>query len=116
MRDHLTNDLDLYQENAMRTSAPYPEITQAYAVFGLGLAGESGEVVELLKKHIGHGHPLDKEKLKKELGDVLWYIAALARTAGLDLSDVAVANIEKLKKRYPEKFSQEASINRPPEE
>lgn len=108
----IMNDLDLYQENAMRTSAPYPVVEKSYAVFGLGLAGEAGEVVEMIKKHVGHGHPLDKEKLLKELGDVLWYVAAIARTADLDLSTIATANIEKLKKRYPEKFSNEASLNR----
>lgn len=86
------------------------------ATFAMGLAGEAGEVVDILKKHLGHGHPLDKEKLKKELGDVLWYIAALALANDLHLEDIANANVAKLKERYPEGFSSERSINRRAEE
>ena len=77
-----------------------------------GLTGESGEVADLIKKHFGHGHVLDQDKLKKELGDVLWYLSQLAEQFGLELSDVAETNIDKLKKRYPDGFSEEASRNR----
>ena len=52
------------------------------ATYALGLAGESGEVCDLLKKHWGHRQPLDREKLKKELGDVLWYVGAIADQFG----------------------------------
>lgn len=93
------------------------------ASYTLGLVGETAEVAALamisagaladyIKKHIGHGHPLDLEKLKLELGDVLWYVAMLAHINGLSLMEVANANIEKLQKRYPNGFSTEASINR----
>jgi NTP pyrophosphatase (non-canonical NTP hydrolase) len=74
--------------------------------------GELGEVIDLLKKHLFHKHPLNKEKLKFELGDLLWYIATTATTAGIDLDDIAESNIAKLKARYPEGFSEEKSINR----
>lgn len=82
---------------------------------GLGLAGESGEVVEIIKKVSYHDHPLDyvkKLELKKELGDVLWYIAYLCSVLDLDMGEIAEENIEKLKLRYPEGFSSERSINR----
>lgn len=82
------------------------------ATYALGLAGEAGEVCDLLKKHWGHLHPLDREKLKKELGDVLWYVAAIAAQHDMLLEDVALANVEKLTKRYPAGFSPEASIAR----
>lgn len=82
------------------------------ANYGLGIAGEVGEVADLVKKSLFHGHKIDQESIKKELGDVLWYMAQLARLAGITLEDVAVANIEKLKERYPDGFSVEASINR----
>lgn len=82
------------------------------ASYALGLAGEAGEVCDLLKKAWGHGHALDAEKLKKELGDVLWYVAALAEQHGLRLSDVAEANVAKLSARYPQGFSTAASIAR----
>lgn len=95
-----------YQEQASRTNGG--NLTAHF----LGLCGESGEVVELYKKHIGHGHKLDIAKLEKELGDVLWYISAIASCFSLSLEDIATTNIDKLKARYPDKFSAERSINR----
>ena len=78
----------------------------------LGLCGEAGEVAELLKKHYGHGHDLDRQALAKELGDVLWYVAALATRFSLSLDAIASENIAKLQARYPEGFSEERSKNR----
>lgn len=80
----------------------------------MGLAGEAGEVVDLLKKHLYHGHSLDRDKLTKELGDCLWYLAVLAHLNGVDLADVAAANVVKLRARYPDGFSEERSRNRKP--
>lgn len=102
-----------YQADARRTLTIDPErLPHLLAVMGLGLAGESGEVIEHIKKHLGHGHDLDRLKVRKELGDVLWYVAAIASLCGLDLDDIAQGNIDKLKVRYPEGFSSTASINR----
>lgn len=103
-----------YQQLAERTAnrGPSDNNTKRYANFGMGIAGEAGEVCDLLKKFCFHGHELDKEKLIKELGDVLWYTATIANTAGLKLEDIAIANIEKLKARYPDGFSEERSRNR----
>lgn len=85
-----------YQEEASKT-AIYPE--QYKIVYpALGLAGEAGEVAEKVKKHIRDG-VLNVEDLKKELGDVLWYLAAIASDLGLNLDDVADANLEKLRSR-----------------
>lgn len=81
-------------------------------VYALGLTGEAGEVADMIKKHVGHGHKRADDKLLLELGDVLWYIAALANVLGFDLEDVAEANVEKLRKRYPNGFSTEASLAR----
>ena len=81
-------------------------------VYSLGLAGEAGEFADIMKKHYGHGHPLDKAVAMKELGDVLWYVAVLAEKLGYDLSEVATVNINKLKLRYAEKFTVEESKNR----
>ncbi len=78
----------------------------------MGLCGESGEVIDLVKKHLSHGHPLNKERIIEELGDVAWYIAEIATVLGVELEDVLAGNIEKLKRRYPDGFSSEASINR----
>ena len=78
----------------------------------MGLCGESGEAIDLVKKHFHQGHELDKEKLIKELGDVAWYIAEIAYALDVDLETVLKLNIEKLKKRYPEGFEAHKSVNR----
>ncbi len=79
----------------------------------LGLAGESGECADLVKKHLFQGHDLKKEDLVKELGDVLWYIAETASGLGVSLSEVARLNLEKLHKRYGgSAFSAEKSLHR----
>ena len=106
--------MDEYQRQAMRTSI-HPRGAcghHSLAWNALGLAGEAGEVADEIKKIVGHGHALDKDKLAKEIGDVCWYIAALCNDLGINLSDVAQANIDKLWKRYPGGFSQDASRNR----
>jgi len=102
-----------YQQLAERTAYRENDTAERrFFNFSFGLMGELGEVIDLLKKHLFHKHPLDKEKLKLELGDLLWYMATTATTAGIDLDDIAESNIAKLKTRYPEGFSEEKSINR----
>lgn len=82
------------------------------ATYALGLAGEAGEVCDLLKKHWGHRKPLDREHLKKELGDVLWYVFALADQFGFTADEVVAANVDKLERRYPTGFSEQAAAAR----
>jgi NTP pyrophosphatase (non-canonical NTP hydrolase) len=100
-----------YQLAAERTAKQIPK-EQRYVNFAMGLAGEAGEVVDYLKKVCFHGHSFDTNKLAEELGDLMWYIATVATTAGLSLDIVAAQNIEKLKKRYPEGFSKDRSRER----
>ena len=79
----------------------------------LGLAGESGECCDIVKKYKYQGHDLDKEHLKDELGDVLWYIAETASGLGITLEEIAQYNLDKLHKRFQgNKFNKEKSINR----
>ncbi len=81
----------------------------------LGLSGESGEIADHVKKIVYHGHPLDdatRDKIAKEIGDILWYCAIGARGIGIDLSEIARMNVAKLRKRYPEGFTTERSVNR----
>lgn len=74
---------------------------EALANWGLGIAGESGEVVDCLKKSLFHGKGFDNlDPIKKELGDLLWYIFALTDELGLDVEDIMEANIEKLNMRH----------------
>lgn len=81
---------------------------------GLGLAGESGEVADLIKKVTCQGHDLDelRPKLTEELGDISWYVALGCTVLGVPMEDVLTANIAKLERRYPQGFSAERSINR----
>lgn len=91
-----------YQEKARKT-AIYPNINNNYIYPTLGLVGEAGEVAEKIKKVIrdNDGQITEEKKIeiKKELGDVLWYIANLSKELGIDLDDVAQANLDKLYSR-----------------
>ncbi len=107
-------ELATYQELSRRTMNGSPELTfeQRLANFALGIAGEGGELADYLKKVVFHGHPLDHARLADELGDVLWYLAALASTTGLSLDAIAEGNVAKLRRRYPEGFSHDDSLRR----
>lgn len=101
-----------YQKLAERTAQqnmPYEEQLKN-AVFGL--VGETGEFVDLIKKHIYHGHELDIDKVKAELGDIGWYWQRFASILDIPLEEIARGNIEKLQSRYPQGFSTEKSVNR----
>ena len=78
----------------------------------MGLCGESGEAIDIVKKHLAQGHELDREKLIKELGDIAWYLAEMATVLDTTLEEVLEKNIEKLKKRYPDGFDKQKSLNR----
>ena len=104
-------NMDDYQREVLRTAGdPTPDGWLFEKL--LGLSEEVGEVLGLIKKAEYHGRELDRDALKKELGDVLWYLAAIAHWYGFDLGDVAAANVEKLRRRYPDGFSVERSVNR----
>jgi NTP pyrophosphatase (non-canonical NTP hydrolase) len=83
-----------------------------FANYAMGLSGEAGEVTDLVKKQLFHGHSIDFRDVEKELGDTLHYLSGLATLYGLSLEAIAIINIEKLKKRYPSGFSEEASVKR----
>lgn len=98
-----------YQRLAMRTATSK---CRDMANAALGLTGEAGEVADEIKKFLFHGHPLNPEKVVKELGDVLWYVALMADLLNVSLDFVMEHNIEKLKRRYPDGFDPVRSINR----
>ena len=101
-----------YQKLAMVTKNPELSGRELLINSVMGLCGESGEVIDLVKKHVSHGHPLNREKLIDELGDVAWYLAECATVLDVTLEEVLERNIEKLKKRYPDGFDSEKSIHR----
>jgi NTP pyrophosphatase (non-canonical NTP hydrolase) len=104
--------LDEYQELAARTIGQDRTHEQQLANAALGLTGEAGEVAEHIKKHLFHSYPVNRDAIVKELGDCLWYIAAMGTTLGVTLDEIGSMNIEKLRRRYPDGFSAERSLNR----
>jgi NTP pyrophosphatase (non-canonical NTP hydrolase) len=93
-----------YQDDALRTAAPVRD-DKELLISACGLAGEAGEVVELIKKYVGHAHTPSPTRISEELGDVLWYCADIASRYDLNLDGIAANNIRKLRERYPNGFN-----------
>jgi NTP pyrophosphatase (non-canonical NTP hydrolase) len=104
--------LDHYARLAMRTARPHDSHRDALLYSSHAIAGEAGEYVDLIKKSIFHGHALDRDCVRSELGDLLWGVQFAAQANGFRLRDIAEGNIAKLAARYPNGFSEWASINR----
>ena len=105
-------NINEYQRLAMTTLNPDLNKREVLINSVMGLCGESGEAIDIVKKWLAQGHELDREKLAKELGDIAWYLAETAWALDIPLERILQANIEKLKKRYPEGFDSSRSINR----
>lgn len=106
-----------YQRQAARTLLDRPDAEytgdEILLVWNaLKLAGEAGEVANLVGKGVFHRHGVDTAKLLEELGDVLWYVAAICTKLDVPMEDVMSLNIVKLRRRYPEGYNSEASQNR----
>ena len=101
-----------YQKLAMTTLNP--KLTKKDVLINsvMGLCGESGEAIDIVKQWMAQGHELNKEHLAKELGDIAWYLAEAATALDMSLEEVFQANIDKLKKRYPEGFETQKSLDR----
>ena len=106
--------LNEYQKEAMRTVSGIVEINSENLMLqgAMGLNGEAGEVIDILKKYMFQGHDLDKYHVAKECGDCLWYLAILAKGAGYTLDEIAEMNKAKLRKRYPDGFEADKSLHR----
>lgn len=102
-----------YQQLALRTESYEFNCENPRLLQGLmGLNGEAGEALDILKKHMFQEHWLDGEHIAKELGDVAWYLAISADALGYTLEDIFQMNIDKLRKRYPDGFDGEKSMHR----
>ena len=104
-------DFNLYQELAQRTSATTTSKDKIENGL-MGLNGEAGEAIDILKKHRFQGHDLDMVKIKDEASDVLWYLAEICTGLGITMEELARHNIGKLYNRYPEGFEVDKSLNR----
>lgn len=105
-----------YQKGCLRTASSITLATKDNMLLNgvLGAVGEAGELADLLKKEMFHGHPHDREHYIKECGDVLYYLALVAEALGTTLEEVAITNNKKLWARYPDGFDREKSMHRKP--
>jgi NTP pyrophosphatase (non-canonical NTP hydrolase) len=99
-----------YQQSVKRTVNPSLTLKDAIIQKVFGIAGEAGEVVDIFKKHFFQEHAVNKDRVKEEIGDMMWYIAGLCNLLDIDISEIYDLNIEKLKRRYPEGFDRNKSI------
>lgn len=106
------NALNRYQKETERTAGKFENNKLELIAWAMGIGGESGEYIDGLKKHLFHGHNLNIESQAKELGDILFYIARSAAALNYSLAEIAEMNIDKLKRRYPDGFDEQKSINR----
>ncbi len=106
-------EINEYQKQAMETlNKDLKEKDDILLNSVMGLCGESGEAIDIVKKYLFQKHPLNKVEFVKELGDIAWYLAEASYSVGYDLETVCKMNIEKLKTRYPNGFSYEDSLKR----
>jgi NTP pyrophosphatase (non-canonical NTP hydrolase) len=100
-----------YRTEVLRTCPNFDKDDEQtkLSLAGLGVAGEAGEVADLIKKFLHHGKPIDRDKLIKEMGDVYWYLEYLGATIGVSTEDVMRANAAKTRARFPNGFSHEAA-------
>jgi NTP pyrophosphatase (non-canonical NTP hydrolase) len=107
--DVLRTENKNYDEMAQRfNSSDIIRLTHA----GMGLSTETGELLDVLKKHIFYGKPIDWVNLEEEVGDVLWYLALILDLLDISFEEVMKKNIDKLRLRYPNKFTKDDAINR----
>ena len=101
-----------FQKETQRTLNYLSSDKDRLGELGMGLSGEVGELVNIIKKKIYHHHNVDIKDIKEEMGDILWYLSNIANEYNIGLDEVMGGNIEKLKKRYPDGYTQEDSVNR----
>ncbi len=101
-----------YQKKAMATLNPALSEREILLNSVMGLCGESGEAIDIVKKWLMQGHTLDKTHLAKELGDVAWYLAEAATALGMELDDILQGNLDKLAARFPDGFDTQRSQQR----
>lgn len=104
----LTSRTCKYFPEGMNLSSDQADLLHAI----LGISGEAGELVDGFKKHLIYGKPIDVDNLREEAGDILWYMALLFRSIGVDFEIIMEQNIAKLQKRYPDRYTDEAAIAR----
>lgn len=101
-----------YRDDVLRTANAGQSEKDQLTNCAMGMAGEAGEFCDMIKKHIFHGHALDRDKVINELGDIRFYLEWAAHLIDVPMAEIEKRNVDKLRRRYPTGFSSEASINR----
>jgi NTP pyrophosphatase (non-canonical NTP hydrolase) len=118
--DSITIPINLvneYQQEALKTKSdqfhftPLPQHCDLLHA-AIGISTEGGELLDALKKAIFYGKPLDSINLKEEVGDLMWYIALACHALGTTIDEVCIMNLNKLRARYPERFTSDAALVR----
>lgn len=112
MSQYLIGATGEYEVAAMKTAKDMGSFRENLIHAALGLASDSGEFVDAVKKHCIYGKELDRANCIEELGDILWFVALACNTLKVDMLDVMDSNIRKLNKRYPGKYTDQAAIAR----
>ncbi len=105
-------NIKTFEKESARTMTPsiFPDSLSPVTLHGIiGVASESGELLDAAKKAYFYGHKPDKANMREEIGDIMWYLFAVIREMEFDLEEILQENIDKLRKRYPEKFTKEHS-------
>ena len=98
-------ELDEYQKACERTAKKFENRELEIATWGLGVAGEAGDVASCIKKTFAHKNDNVKDGIKENIGDMMWYAAMICNFFGWKLNDCLQGNVDKLKARYPDGFS-----------
>jgi len=101
-------NLKEYQKLCKKTAKKFSDKDKEILTWGLGIAGEAGDVAGCIKKTVSHGNN-QKEGIKENIGDTLWYLAMICNFYGWNLDDILKENINKLKKRYPKGFTEKSA-------
>ena len=104
--------IDEYLKNTERTRSQLNNTQLDNIHMALGLVTEAGELADVFKKNLAYNKPIDWINVQEEIGDLLWYIAGLCNINNFNLDAILQNNIDKLRKRYPEKFTENEAINR----
>ena len=104
-------DIEQYKKDSERTLIDKGhELNLLHAAMGIGT--EAGEILDAFKRKLFYGKPLDVVNVKEEIGDVMWYVAILLRELDLDFEEILQLNIDKLRARFPDKFTEDKALNR----
>ena len=97
-------DLKEYQKLCKKTAKEFNDKNNEIVNWGLGIVGEAGDVAGCIKKTVFHSND-QKDGIKENLGDTMWYIAMICNCFGWDLEEILKENVKKLKNRYPQGFT-----------